>query len=109
MTGQYSYLNVGGVHSDILKIYIENGFILFGLWLWYYLIAITKSFAKKINTSTAVLFFTLTIYTFILYFTDNVENYFIYQIFYICIPISYAVNQKKEMENKVKSEKKEET
>ena len=33
-----SYLKVGGVHSDIIKMYVENGFVMFGLWLWYHLV-----------------------------------------------------------------------
>ena len=95
LTQQYDYLHVGGVHSDILKSYIENGFVVFGLWLWYYLVSLTKKYAKKFGTSSAVLYFCLTIYTFILYFTDNVENYFIYQIFYTVIPITYSIKQHK--------------
>lgn len=103
LTEEHSYLNVGGVHSDILKNYIENGFIVFGLWLWYYLIKLPKSYAKRFNTSSAILYFCLTIYTFILYFTDNVENYFIYQIFYIIMPITYAMKQQHIKEEKNKS------
>lgn len=95
LTEQYEYLHVGGVHSDILKSYMENGFVVFGLWLWYYLIKITKTYAKKFDILSAVLYFSLTIYTFALYFTDNVENYFIYQIFYIVIPSTYAIKQQK--------------
>ena len=93
LTEQYNYLHVGGVHSDILKSYVENGFIVFGLWLWYYLFFITKKYAKKYGNTAAILYFSLTLYTFILYFTDNVENYFIYQLFYIIIPITYIIRQ----------------
>lgn len=101
LTKQYNYLHVGGVHSDILKSYIENGFIVFGLWLWYYLIDLTKKYEKQFGTSSAILYFCLTIYTFILYFTDNVENYFIYQIFYTIIPITYAIKHQKMKKEKM--------
>ncbi len=87
-----SYLRVGGVHSDILKMFAENGFILFGIWLWYYLIYITKQYQKKFNYQAAVLYFTLNIYTFILYLTDNIEVYFICQVIQIVIPVTYIWN-----------------
>lgn len=95
LTSQYSYLKVGGVHSDIIKMYVENGFIVFGLWLWYYLIKLTKCYTKKFGLSAGILYFSLAIYTFTLYFTDNTEIYFICQIFSIVIPITYTIKLQK--------------
>lgn len=108
LNNQLSYLKVGGVHSDIIKMYVENGFIVFGLWLWYYLIKITKCYTKRYGISAGILYFSLTIYTFTLYFTDNTENYFICQIFNIIIPITYSLKIVKENKNKEKLEKKNE-
>lgn len=89
-----SYLNVGGVHSDILKMYIENGFIIFGLWLWYQLIFMLKFYKKEYGKKGAIFYFAFLIYLFMLYLTDNVEVYFICQILVTMLPITYALKQK---------------
>lgn len=89
-----SYLNVGGVHSDIIKMYIENGFILFGLWLWYQLIFMLKFYKKEYGEKGALFYFAFLIYLFTLYLTDNVEVYFICQILVTMLPITYALKQK---------------
>lgn len=86
-----SYLKVGGVHSDILKMYIENGFFMFLWWLSYYLIRVPKIYLNKFGFKSMSLYCYLIIYTFILYFTDNVENYLIYQYMLIMIPICFSV------------------
>lgn len=99
MTGPLSYMRVAGVHSDILKMYIENGFIVFGIWLWYYLIKIPKKYIKYYNFKTALLYVCVMIYTFTLYFTDNTENYFMCQIFSIIILMDYVLKIKNDEKN----------
>ena len=94
LNSELSYLNVGGVHSDIIKMYVENGFILFGLWLWYQLIFMLKFYKKEYGDNVAILYFGFLIYLFTLYLTDNVEVYFICQILVIMLPITYALKQK---------------
>lgn len=94
LNNELSYLKVGGVHSDIIKMYVENGFILFGIWLWYYLVYVTKAYKKRFGIPVAVMYFGLTIYKFTLYVTDNVEIYFICQIFSILIVVTYALERK---------------
>lgn len=89
-----SYLRVGGVHSDIIKMYVENGFVLFGLWLWFSLVKVTKLFKKRFGMKSAVIYFMITIYTFSLYLTDNIEIYFICQILAMIIPMTYALKDK---------------
>lgn len=100
LEGPLSYLRVGGVHSDIIKMYVENGFIVFGLWLWYYLIQIPKMYQKRFGYKPAVLYFTLLIYTFILYLTDNTENYFTCQILSILLPAYYAMSIREKEEKR---------
>lgn len=90
-----SYLRVGGVHSDIIKMYVENGFVMFGLWLWYYLIYVLRFYKKNYGVKVAVLYFGIVIYMFALYLTDNVEIYYICQIFSVIIPIEYAFQCKR--------------
>lgn len=95
-----SYLRVGGVHSDIIKMYVENGFIVFGFWLWYYLIYIFKFYNKKYGINSAVLYFGIVIYMFTLYLTDNIEIYFICQILATMTPIKYALEVKRSADYK---------
>lgn len=91
LTSELAYLRVAGVHSDVIKMYVENGFILFGLWLWYYLIHITKFYRREYGIKNAVLYFGIVTYMFTLYLTDNVEIYFICQILSTMIPVYYAM------------------
>lgn len=96
LEGPLSYLRVGGVHSDIIKMYVESGFVMFGFWLWYYLLHIPHAYQKRYGYKPAVLYFTLVIYTFILYLTDNTENYFTCQILMILLPAYYAMGHREE-------------
>lgn len=91
---ELSYLHVGGVHSDIIKMYVENGFILFGGWLAYYLVYLKKVYKKHYSKKSVILYFEIIIYMFTLYLTDNVEIYFICQILAIMIPVTYALKTK---------------
>ena len=92
-------LKVNGVHSDILKMYIENGFALFTAWLIYYLFVLPICINKRFDKKTSGLYLSLITYTFILYLTDNVENYYIYQLFLTLIPPAYYLMKEKN-ENK---------
>lgn len=92
---EYAYMRVGNVHSDILKNYMECGFILFGIWLFNYFVVFKNSIEKRINYSAMKVYFILTIYTFFVYFTDNTETYPITQYFYMLIPIIYSLRSVK--------------
>lgn len=94
---ELAYLRVGGVHSDIIKMYVENGFIMFGLWLWFNLIKIPQLIKKRFSVKAAIVYFMITVYTFTLYLTDNVEIYFICQILSMIIPMTY-IQKEKEIE-----------
>ncbi len=100
LTYNHSYLHVGGVHSDILKMYIENGFVVFIIWLLYYLFILPRIIGKKYDQKTLRLYLAMIIYTFILYFTDNVENYFIYQTLFVMIPCCYYLESQTKKELK---------
>lgn len=69
-------MKVGAAHSDILKMYAENGFIFFTYWLFHYLLNLTKQYKEKFSVDAAVTYFGITIYLFTVYFKDNVETYF---------------------------------
>ena len=90
-TTDLSYLRVGGAHSDILKMYVENGFVVFGFWLWYYLLRLTTHYKNRFGKQASQMYFGLLIYTFTLFLTDNTEVYFICQIIQIILPLSFAI------------------
>ncbi len=99
LNSKLSYLRVGGVHSDIIKMYVENGFIMFGLWLWYHLLYMPSAYKKRFGYKVSFVYFGIVIYTFTLYLTDNIEIYFICQMLQITIPLTYAVRQREEETN----------
>ena len=79
----FPYFRVGNVHSDILRMYVESGFWMFSVWLIYYLIIMPKYIERKIGTKSSKFVMAVTLYTFIVYMTDNTELYLMNQFFYI--------------------------
>lgn len=68
-----------GIHSDVLKYYIELGFCGFFLYFYYYLIVLTKKIDKVLGLSKSILYFVLMFVQFLVYFTDNISAYHNYQ------------------------------
>ena len=90
-SSELSYMRVGAAHSDILKMYAENGFFMFAYWLWHYLLQMTKRYKKRFSINSAVVYFGISIYLFTMYLTDNVETYFASILFSIIIPVCHAL------------------
>lgn len=89
MTEDYPWFNIGNVHSDILRMYLECGFVLFGIWLWNYLLLLPRKMEKLCGLRMSLFTFVCTLYMFIVYFTDNTELYLCTQYFYILMLIQY--------------------
>jgi len=87
----YSYVGVGGVHNDILKMYAEIGFIMFFVWLFYYTCILPIGLGKKFGKKAFTLITLITVYIFILYWTDNVENYYATSFMYLFVPAWYCL------------------
>ena len=94
LNSEYAYLNVGGVHSDILKYFAECGFVLFGIWMWYYLIKVVRWLKENYSIKVVSCYYILTLYSFAIYYTDNIDTYFISQFIYILIITVVAINDK---------------
>lgn len=90
-TSTYSYMHVGGVHSDILKYYAEIGFIGFALWSWFYLLKLPKMIDVKFGLGAAYALRLVNILTFITYLTDNIDIYYGSQLLYVAIPVVFCV------------------
>lgn len=87
----YSYMHVGGVHSDILKYYAEIGFVGFALWSWFYLLKLPKMIERRLGDGSAYGLRIINILAFVTYFTDNIDIYFGSQLLYVAIPITFAM------------------
>lgn len=96
LTSEMSYLRVAGVHSDIIKMYVENGFVMYGLWSAYHLIGLPALLRKRFGDKVAVMAFAVTVYSFLLYLTDNIEIYFVCQTLAMMIPMCFALREKEE-------------
>lgn len=84
-TTKYSYFLVGNVHSDILRMYAECGFVLFGLWLSVFWLILPRTIGKKYGYRSMEFFVLATVYTFIVYSTDNTELYLVNQYYYMLV------------------------
>lgn len=69
------------LHSDIIRMFVEIGFLGFYIWMIYYLILARKTIEKNYGMDCACKYFFMTFYLFITYFTDNTVNYFVTQYF----------------------------
>lgn len=91
---EYQYFHIGNIHSDILRMYIECGMVLFIIWLGYYLYIEPFIILKSYGTKAACFLFSITIYTFIVYFTDNTELYLMNNYFYILTFLTFLYSEK---------------
>lgn len=80
--------SVRGLHNDILKIYIELGFVGGVLWYLYNLVYLPRKLFHNFGKKDATLYIALILYAFITYLTDNTENYFIFQVVLWLIPLT---------------------
>lgn len=95
-----------GLHNDILKFYIDFGFIGTFIYLFNLLYLNSKRIAKKISYNSAILYFTLISLQIFIWFTDVVSEYHNFQwIFYLIIFSLFSMcpttnnNEKKEIKN----------
>ncbi|NQG98068.1 hypothetical protein HO675_08240 [Streptococcus suis] len=70
------------LHSDILKIYYDLGFLIFTYWGIYNLFRFPRKIGKNYNLKIENTVWLLTVYLFFLYFTDNALTYFTVQTVY---------------------------
>lgn len=95
---KYAYMRVGNIHSDILRMYAECGFVVFSLWIVNYFMIFPRLIERSYGSETKRKYLILTFFTFICYLTDNTELYIVTQYFYILVLI-YTLNLKKETIN----------
>lgn len=63
------------LHNDFLRMYAETGFIGYFVWIWTHFVFRIKYFFK-VNEKAGVLIFSLLVYSYINYLTDNTVLYY---------------------------------
>jgi hypothetical protein len=91
---EYSYLGVGGVHSDILKHYCELGFFGFLFWSFYYFLILPKLIELSFGKYSSYGYYVLNLLAFGLCLTDNIDIYLGSQIVLVLGSVCYAVNNR---------------
>lgn len=91
------YVLKQGLHNDLLCMYIELGMIFYLLWLFYQLLYIPQKINKFFGTQTATFCFTLIIFNFVTYTTDNTLKYFVFQTVYIVLVSVLCYDEKIKM------------
>ena len=82
MTELQTTWGIYALHSDILRMFVENGFIIFLLWLSYYLLFLPLFIKTNKSSKTFFVYFFTTLYLFLIHFTDNTVLYFVTQYVY---------------------------
>ncbi len=84
-------------HCDIVRMYIELGFVPYLLWLYHYLIRVPKRALNKYGIDVARVITASTVYLFTTYFVGNAMNMFCVQYSFILIPValSYIIDNSK--------------
>lgn len=103
--GLDSNIVIGGLHNDILRAFIEYGFLGCFIYLYNYIILNYKRIAKWISMQSAIIYMIIILAQIILWFTDNVANYYNFQIVFSMIVFNLInvsnVKQNKDGENNV--------
>lgn len=82
------------IHSDILVMFIEIGFVGMLAWIFYCFKFKTDRLSRRNGVAVGEYYLLATIYMFILYLTDNTSTYFLTQMVYYLIPLAMENVQK---------------
>lgn len=82
------YRVAASIHSDILVMFIEIGFVGILAWIFYCFRFKTGKLTRCSGVAVGEYYLLTTIYMFILYLTDNTSTYFITQMIYYLIPLA---------------------
>jgi hypothetical protein len=89
---------IGGysaVHNDILKNYIDLGFVGSLLWVFWFIVVIPRMLLQKFGEKARYVYCIGTIYAYIVYTTDNASEYYIFQFTLFSLIIYGCLLEKK--------------
>lgn len=79
-------------HSDLIRIFIEMGLIVFVIWICYFHIIVPKKIEKETrNKNAGELAFLCAVYLFITYFIDNTLELYAVHIIYMFVPLAVCL------------------
>ena len=90
-----------GLHSDLLKKYIEYGFVMYGFYMWYKLYYTPKKIFKYINKQGMITYIALILLTIICWTTDNVAGYYMYILGFSVIVMQMFILKEKKNEEEI--------
>lgn len=105
--GVFGTHDFGGMHNDIVTMYIELGFWGFAFWIWYSWNGRIVWCQKEFGMQTALLLLYETIYGFVTYATDNTVFYCYINTVFMLLPMAFALGEQEKDEEIVKDGKKE--
>lgn len=80
--------SIKALHNDLLKMYIEIGFMGYLIWVFWWLMKTPEILQKKFGVNKALICLMFIVYSFILYTTDNTESYVNFQM-HLAMLITY--------------------
>ena len=89
--GVFGTHNFGGMHNDLVTMYIELGFWGFAFWIWLSWQGKVVWCQKQYGTETAFLLLYCTVYAFVTYATDNTAFYCYMNTIFMLLPIGHAM------------------
>lgn len=89
--GIFGTHNFGGMHNDLVTLYIELGFFGFAIWIWYSWHGRIFWVWERFERNSALLLLYETIYVFVTYATDNTVFYCYVNTILMLLPIAHAV------------------
>lgn len=72
--------NSVGLHNDLLRKYVEYGFIIYGIYLYYRLYVISKKLLYYKDRNNSIIYMMMMISTIICWATDNIAGYFVFLV-----------------------------
>lgn len=83
-----------GIHNDLLKYFIDLGFVGFIVYLYIYLIYINKKISKIFDKKSAYIYFLLILFQILCWFTDNVSIYHTFLVAFFLLIFSLKSDTK---------------
>ena len=85
---------IRGMHNDILRIYVDFGFLGSLLWYSFNLIYVPVKLLGKYGKRSATVYMAMILYVFIIYLTDNIQSSYICQISLYLFPLVVYLKEK---------------
>lgn len=94
---EHIYNNKLALHNDLLRKYIEYGFIMYGVYLFFRLYFISKKLLSYRNKDNSISYMMIMISTVICWLTDNTAGYFVYLVCFNSIVLYLFYNKDNEV------------